>query len=178
MNELLRKFVHIGVVALLLGIGLVLGSIAVVAASAGLFVLFGVVRLLRLKTPLHNVPRISYGDLFLPIGIALAALMTLPGEPRVFAFALATLALADTAATLVGRRTTWGAFRPWGERKTVAGTVAFVAVALAIGLATNVPFSAAAVAASCAAVAEVCSPRGSDNITIPVVMVLVLGFFM
>lgn len=118
---------------------------------------------------LHDVQRQSWGELCYPA----AVLVAIEGAPsfRVYAAALLTLALADTAAALAGQRWPWGAFRALGGGKTGAGSTAcFVASA-----AVCVPLLGGATGLAVALVvttAEAASGRGLDNLTVPAAVLL------
>ncbi len=95
------------------------------------------------------------------------------------------LALADPAATLVGKR--WGRFRIWRD-KSMVGTATFLVVALVIAFlfASVVPggpalgsrFVFAVVVALTGTIAEVFTERLDDNFTIPVLCAGVASFWL
>ncbi len=174
MNELIRKAIHVSVLAALAGAGLHFGVSAVALLCISLFTLFAAVRVTRVRTHAHRVPRVSYGELFLPIGVLAAAYGALPHEPVTYLYALMTLAFADTGAALIGARMTRGVYRPWGERKTYAGSGAFFLLTLGCGALLGLPLFASMVTALCATLAEAFFPRGSDNAAVPLVIVGVL----
>ena len=95
------------------------------------------------------------------------------------------LALADPAATLVGKR--WGRFRIWRD-KSLVGTATFLATAMVIafvyasivqgGSALGSRFVFAIVVALTGTIAEVFTERLDDNFTIPVLCAGVASFWL
>ncbi len=115
--------------------------------------------------PLHSLSdrSESYGEVWFPVGVTLAALVAPTTE--VFVAAILILGVCDTVAYYAGT----GIRSPellFG--KTLAGSVGFALVATAIS-AWLVPWPAAMLIGCLSAVAEHLSPRGSDNLTVPVV---------
>lgn len=110
----------------------------------------------------------SWGDLLFGIGVALAGLLS--DNAIVFVLAVLILGLADTAAFLVGRR--------WPIRivvlsRSVGGSLAFLVVAFLITLPAG-PVTATVVALGCT-VAELVSPRGTDNLTVPAIAAVLIS---
>ena len=110
------------------------------------------------------------GVLDLAPGVAGLFLVAALFPTRVFVPAALVLALADPAASYLGRR--WGE-RPLGKG-TVEGFMVFVVVA-ASTLLWSVPPGVAAVAALAAGFAEVAPWKLDDNLTIPVVVAAALS---
>lgn len=113
----------------------------------------------------------SLGELLFGIGVAAASLLA----DRTLGFVLAVLilGLADTAAFVVGRRMP---IRPLFLDRTIGGTLAFLIIAFLVALpAGPVP---AAVVAICCAVAELFSPRGTDNLSVPVVAAVLVSLLV
>jgi phytol kinase len=143
----------------------------------------------RRMAPLQNrcgpvlsaVARPGRGEVHFAVGTALTFVLA-GGYALAFCLPMAILALADSAAALVGRR--YGG-RPGTLRlggKSLAGSSAFFAVALAlslIGLALDGWAAAPAVAMSLTLAAtttllEAIARRGADNLLIPVGAALLL----
>jgi len=130
---------------------------------------------------LSAVARRGRGEVHYAIGTALTFLLA-DGSPASFCVPIATLALADAAAALIGRQ--FGA-RPGAVRfgaKSLAGSAAFFVVAFAVGLTglsiADCPFpqalAVALVLACITAVLEGVATNGADNLLIPLGAALVL----
>ncbi|HVX58855.1 MAG TPA: hypothetical protein VG964_03970 [Candidatus Saccharimonadales bacterium] len=78
-----------------------------------------------------GIGRRSYGDLFMALGISLAAL-TAPTKV-VFALALLNVSLADSSAALIGKKygKNWR-YRIFSQEKSVIGTMTFWLVSLCV----------------------------------------------
>lgn len=180
-NEYTRKTYHV-VHALIIGA-------APFFVSYKLIILFELilladmllVRRLKLLSWLHEVGRLSWGDLFTPAGVITIALI----QPNkwVFLAAMLHLGLADAAAALAGKR--WGkrnSYKVLGQKKSLAGSLAFYLVSLSI-LLVLLQFTSFSVASwlvllvlpVLTTAGENVSIYGADNFVIPVLVVLVLS---
>jgi dolichol kinase len=110
----------------------------------------------------------SWGELLFGIGVAIAALIA--DGTASFVQAVLILGLADTAAYLVGRRRP---VLPLLLGRTVGGSVAFLITTFLIALPAG-PGPAAVVAISCT-LAELVSPRGTDNLTVPALAAVLIS---
>lgn len=182
-GELQRKFVHIvgGVFVAFWPWLISWETIQLI----GLVLLAGVIAN-RFKQISHfrgNVHRVTYGDIFSPLAIISCAMLTT--TPLFFTIAILHLALADGLAAVIG--TSFGkktAYKVFGQRKTIIGTMTFwisslVIVGFYLPLASDAvlfehyslllvvlpPFLAAL---------ENLSVYGSDNITVPLAALVVL----
>ncbi|MDR1778942.1 MAG: hypothetical protein LBR14_04225 [Clostridiales Family XIII bacterium] len=104
----------------------------------------------------------SYGEVALPVGIALAALLPIGREG--FILSVLFMGLSDTAGYAAGK---------WLKRprllfgKTLPGSLAFFLSALIICLPFGLPLPHAGLLAAVGAVTELASPYGLDNATVP-----------
>lgn len=174
-NETSRKLVHIFH-------GLVVASWIYTAnytfiISAELLFLATVLiaRKFNILTSLRDVKRRSWGDIFFPIGIISISLFEPQAE--VFLIAILHLALADALAALVGSRLNQGRYLVFGQRKTLGGTLTFFIVSLMITSLIGQYFNAdytfvyiIAVGVLTSAIENI-SPFGSDNLTIPLIVI-------
>jgi dolichol kinase len=169
-TELPRKAVHVGCGILAAPLAYVL-PYRQILVLAGLFaVVMTLSRAAEVFTAVHDVDRVTYGELAFPVGVGLLAVLH-PARPM-FAYALLVLALADTAAAMAGMR--FGRRQlPFGG-KSLVGSATFFAVAFALGL----PFTSAtgaALVALVAAAAEAYLRRGLDNLVLPLLVAGVVG---
>lgn len=140
-----------------------------------------IVRRLKLFSWLHEVGRISWGDIFTVAGVVTIALMQ-PNE-WVFLAAMLHLGLADAGAALVGKR--WGkktSYNVFGQKKSLVGSLAFYVISLTITalLLQITSFGQAAwlvmlLLPPLATLGENVSIYGADNFVVPVLVVLVLS---
>jgi dolichol kinase len=170
-REVSRKLVHVtaGLAAAAMPAVLGFGEIAVLGVlfAAAMYAS----RRLGLLRSIHEVERATWGEVCLPLGVAAAAVLA--PDPARYACAVAIVALSDPAACLAGRRI--GGPRLPGGTKTVAGSTAFLATALAVGLALLPDRPAVMVAVAVATtLVEAASSRGLDNVTVPVTAACVL----
>lgn len=176
-----RKLVHVGAGAVVLSMPWVLAH-GVSAVLLG--VLFAGIlaagKVTGVLGSVHGVARRTRGAYYYPFAVS-GTFVLAEGEPLRFCVPMAVMAVADTAAAMVGHR--------WGERRyavgegyrTLEGTAAFFVLALAIFLGGLLldgrvsPLWAVAVVGAVATTAvEAVSLRGSDNLLIPLVGLAVL----
>ena len=138
--------------------------------ACSLFVLALVLsRRMKVLTSVHTTRRASLGEVYLPVGIIIAALAgALAADTAVFLATILILALADVAAGVTGDLLR-------AESKTRLGSLAFFAVSILIVQACGFgPLLSLAVAVVATLVERV-SSRGTDNLTVPLVAGLMLA---
>lgn len=126
-----------------------------------LFVL-AISKKLALLTSIHAVPRATWGELWFPIGVGLAAWLYLPQRVDSYNLAVLIMALCDPLANVLGSHLS-GPKLAFG--KSMLGSSTFFLGSLVIALFFISPIHALIVAAA-ATFAEAVSPYGSDNLTI------------
>jgi phytol kinase len=140
-------------------------------AACSVFVLaLAASRRLSVLRAVHTTRRRSLGEVYLPVGIIIAALAAVPArdDDRVFLATILVLALADVAAGLTG-----DVLR--SVSKTWRGSFAFLVVALVVTLSCGFPPVLCGVVAIAATATERISSRGTDNLTVPLVTGLLLA---
>ena len=171
--ETTRRLVHItgaGTTALL---PLYLQLRDVVLLAIAFTVFLGWTRVRGSLRSVHAVARPTLGAVVFPIGLLLAALAVWL-HPAALAYAALMLAVADPAASVVGQRFRGPSWQVPGGRKSALGSVAFFAVALALGTvfalaAGHGAILAVAGAAAVLTVVEASLGYGLDNLFIPAV---------
>ena len=111
---------------------------------------------------IHNIPRMSWGEIFFPAGIGLAAYLYLPHNSSTYYLSVLILALCDPLANILGTRVR-SAKTLFG--KSLLGSAAFLLSSMLISLFFLPPGNALLLSAVVTAV-EAVSPYGSDNLTI------------
>lgn len=139
-------------------------------AVAGSFVALMVgSKLLHVLSSIHGTRRRTWGEVYMPLGLLLGAVIA--GEnARAFVAAAVILGVADVAAGLVGDAR--GA-----ESKTSWGTAAFAAVAILVLFALGRGALRSVALGVALALVERVSPWGTDNVTIPVAAAVALVAF-
>lgn len=184
--EYTRKFVHIGTGLLTMLFPLMFTHYAWVV---GICVLFFIVLSFSLKfgflPSINAIERESYGSLSYPIIVILAFVFyhfkksDFAKDYFHFYIPVLTMALADPAAALFGKKIPLGKYTVGKEEKTLTGAFAFFIVAALVTfllLPTNnllflilIPFTAT--------LAEAFSTKGLDNLTIPITVISILYFY-
>lgn len=175
---LVRKSLHAGFAIVALILALEEGLIPTLAYALLLTGLFIGARAAGWLAELRTVYTASYGDVFLGLGILLAALLVLPQSLGAFAAAVLVVGIADPLAALFGMK--WGhtRFTVWGEERSDTGTIVFFIVSAVVLLGLTENLFIALFVALLATVLEILSLRGSDNLTLPVGVGLLLLLFL
>lgn len=131
---------------------------------------------------IHNVKRKTAGELWYPIGIGLAATLTI--QPWIFTVAILHLALADGFAAVFGRKYGIMHYRIGPHTKSLLGSFVFLVISSAlcavayIVLSEELPgvsLAVFAVTPLLATAVESISRHGIDNVLIPLTVVFALG---
>jgi len=172
--EASRKSVHVSTCLTIAAYPLFgIGHRELLIIAIGSFVAIALLRRTVLMRAIMAVERTSWGDLMLPLSVAIAALIGFSYPALLGAYLV--LGISDALASLVGRA--WGRrrYRLLGHAKSYVGSSAFLVsawlllagVAVFAGLA---PAKAVLVAAAVAAgltLVEACSHKGVDNLLVP-----------
>lgn len=176
--ELTRKSVHIGAGVIAIGFPWLFQSHYTVLLLALLFV--GVLLVTRRVGGLgsvQGVERLTIGEILYPLSIYITLFLSgLAGEVVLYLIPLLILALADAVAGLVGRKYGRRIYTMWGDQKSAEGSGAFFAIAFLVTVAGLLVFerqgtvdalATALVVAAITTFLEAVSPKGTDNLTIP-----------
>lgn len=117
---------------------------------------------LSLLRSIHDVSRRSWGEMFFPLGIAVAAFLYLPVNPNLYTLSILVLAISDPLANVLGSRARGGRLL-FG--KSWQGSLAFFVSSAAICL-VFLPVGQALMVSTVLTITEAISPFGSDNLTI------------
>ncbi|MEB3265148.1 MAG: dolichol kinase [Cyanobacteriota bacterium] len=178
-REWSRKLVHIGSgPVVLIAWALAIDRAVAVLAAAGVTLLAGVNHRLRVLPAIEDVGRASYGTVAYGAAITTLLLLYWPGRADAAAAGVMVMALGDGAAGLVGPAVASPSWLVLGQRKSLAGTAAMAAAAVAaLGLVAafsssgTAPSAATLLLITAAAVAlEQVAVLGSDNYSVPVVV--------
>lgn len=179
-NEAARKLVHFAHALTIIGWPIFAGYWLVIVGE--IFFVGAVLAAQEYKIfhELRHIDRKTWGEFFFPAGIICLALLTPP--IWIFVIAVLLLGLADGAAAIIGTRYKSQQYKVFGQRKSVAGSLTFFAVAVLVVLVTLVAipnnvsierFLLAVIGVPLlTTIAENASPYGSDNLTIPIIVYL------
>lgn len=178
--EVTRKVIHIGAGLVCLLLPLQFQQQEPVLVLCALFAaILALSRPLGFLPSLDSVGRPSQGSLYFPLAVWLCFTMQLDrGDQLYFYLPILLLTFGDAAAALAGRRWPRHPYPVWGEKKTLEGSAAFFGVSAVIAVLLLAfqggPMFGLAAGLSCAlagTLAEAVSPRGLDNLSVPLVVV-------
>lgn len=181
--EFTRKLTHVGAGLIVMTFPWVIGSPWTVAIlSVGFGGLLVVGKKTGLLSSVHGVERRTSGAYYYPFAV-LGTFWLSDGNPVLYCIPIAVMALADTAAALVGQSLGTNHYDVFDNRRSVEGSLGFFGLAFAvcmIGLALDghpgwpAMLIVALVASLMATATEAISVRGADNLFIPYTCFLVL----
>jgi phytol kinase len=181
--EWTRKLVHLG--GGLIGLALpwlIESPWVVLALTASLSALFLLGERLDVMKSLHKVERKTRGSEYYPLAIWLVFVIA-ADRKWLYLAAVLTLAVADASAALIGSRYGKHRYEVEDEYKSVEGSlvffvIAFLAAWLPMLLMTTLPRAtcllSALLVAMLVTIFEAISLRGTDNLFVPVAVVVVL----
>lgn len=182
-GELKRKFVHIGATCFIAFWPWLISWKTIQAIGIGMFIGLVINRYFKTLHYLGNLRKKSLGEFFLALAVLACASIT--DEKIFFAIAMLHVALADGLAAVIGSRFR-ASFRytVFGQTKTVIGSMVFWSVSLivlgvgALSAHAIIPYENYAVLLFALppilTVLENMSVLGSDNLVIPVAVILAL----
>lgn len=134
---------------------------------------------------INAVDRDTLGSLCYPLAVYTSFLAYVwKGNTLFFFLPMLIMALADPAAALVGKRWPWKPYSVGKQKKSVAGSLAFLVVStmLAVyflgGMTTSEHISLVLTIAVSSTLAEAFSAKGYDNVTIPWTVIAVCALFI
>lgn len=131
---------------------------------------------------IHKVKRRTSGELWYPLGIGLASLLTI--QPWIFTVAILHLSLADGFAAVVGKKYAIRHYQIGLHTRSFLGSFTFLMISLGLcmfaffvlrGELPGVSLAVFAVAPFLFTAVESISRHGLDNVFIPLSVVVVLG---
>lgn len=178
-NEYMRKALHSGHAVFLTIICFHVPRWWIIVGEVGFLLLVSVARYAKWLEPLRHVGRRSWGELFYPLGIIGACLLT--ANPWFLAASFLHLGIADSLAAIIGKR--YGRstqFHILGQVRSAAGSSAFLASSISIMILLVISHQTVLsgwviVIPLLVTVAEAMSVYGGDNLVIPLLVVLLLS---
>jgi len=169
--ETTRQIAHVAGAASVAGLPFFLRLSELVALAFFFTGLLTWTRARGLLRSVHGIDRASVGALVFPIGLVVAVLFGW-GHPAAIAYAALVLGVADPAAALIGKRLAGAGWPVIGGHKTLAGSVTFALVTVAIGLLIGIGVGDVHLLAVLGAALVLAAIEGSlgyglDNIPVP-----------
>lgn len=176
-KEIVRKAIH-AVLALFFAVSAAYLSKELLLTGAFVFFgLFAVMRIARVYTHVHKISRVSFGELFFPLGIGGAILLSWP-HVALFQVAMVVLAIADPLAALVGMRFGKHPYKIYDEQRSFEGSATCAVVLFCIFLVFGAPLYVTLILVVALTLVEAVSLRGSDNLFLPTATVLLYQLFL
>lgn len=173
--EATRKLVHITAGVALASLPLFLTFLEI-AAVTGFLLIAAVVSMRRQLSVVHGVSRVTYGEVYFPVGVILCCLLF--PNTLLFMYAVLVVGVSDALASLVGQMYGHKKFSLWGSHKSYAGSWAFFVTTVVLGALLLLAFTPAPMLAviitslllaAILTFVEAASSKGIDNLLVPFV---------
>jgi phytol kinase len=133
-TNLTRKIAHIGGSLIACATPIFLSKEIIVSLCLLFAILIFLSRSTKYLSSIHAVDRKTYGDVFLPLGEALAAMVFLPHNVAAFQFGVLVMGISDAMAGIVGERYGTHPLHFFRSNKTLEGAATFFVCTLFISL--------------------------------------------
>jgi len=179
-GEYARKFVHILAATYAASWPFFISRISIALLSAIFILSLVIIKKTGLFRSMHSIKRATYGEIWYAVGIGVLALVF--KDNLVYAVAVLHMALADGFAAIVGVSLNKNAkkFVFNGYTKSIAGSFTFLLISFLLNIfywtvvahptlvTLNLsPAIYSLISAMALSLAEIVSPKGSDNIIVP-----------
>lgn len=185
-GEYARKFVHILGGSFVAFWPFFLSFHVIEIIAAGSVLMWLLTRTMHISYALRDINRPTIGELLYPVSVLLVAMIA--SDRWIFTVSILFLAVADGMAAVIGRKyaTKKMSYEVYGGKKSLQGSLAYLIcayIALAVGMLIggrtailHTPFLTLGTLPLLTVFAENISPFGTDNLTIPLIVVFVLNF--
>ena len=130
-----------------------------------------------LLSSVHSVKRSTLGEVYLPIGILICALMFIPHDVKAFQFGMLIMGVSDAMAGLIGERFGNHPFKVFVGKKSIEGTSAFFVSSLILTTvyASSFDYRILVIALALTPV-ELLLEFGLDNLALPIIAASLIHF--
>ncbi len=176
-NEIVRKVLHVILAVFFIILAEILGVDAVIYFAFLIFILFTMVRFLGMYSFLKVNTRVSFGEFFFIFGIVFASVISL-SNIKLFELGMIVLAVADPVAAIFGMYLGKHEYFVFGEMRTFEGSFFCALASFLIFVVFGVLPLFSAVSAIVIMLVEALSPRGSDNLFLPTISIVLFKLFV
>jgi phytol kinase len=178
-TNITRRSTHIGTatVAGLAPLFVTQNEIILACIIFAIVLFFG--RRYNIFSAIHSVERKTFGEICLPLGVAVTALLFLPQNLHAFQFGVFVMAFSDALAGLLGEKFGKRNFIIFGNKKTLEGSLTFFVCTLLLTLIFFPVFSYKIfMVPIILTIIEFCLTYGLDNLVIPIIGALLFQVFL
>lgn len=165
-----RRVIHIGTAAVAGTAPLFVTKDELIVVSIIFAVLLLAGHFSSLLSAIHGVERKTFGDVYLPLSVALSAQLFLPDHLMAFQFGIFIMGISDPLAGLVGEKFGKHHFIIFSNKKSLEGSLAFFASALILTLLFVPTFSYYSILIpTVLTLVEFIFAYGLDNLALPII---------
>jgi len=136
-------------------------------------------RFYHLFSAIHSAERYTFGEVYLPLGVAVTALLFLPHNLLAFQFGIFIMGISDALAGFVGERFGSHHFSVFKNRKSIEGSTTFFFASLVLTLLFVPTFGyQLLVIPIVLTLAEAGLVYGLDNLILPIVAAALIQYYI
>jgi len=136
-------------------------------------------RIYNLFSAIHAVERYSFGDIYLPLGVAVTAFIFLPHNLHAFQFGIFIMGFSDAIGGFIGERYGKHFFTIMGNKKTIEGSMVFFLTSVIVTCIFYPVLGYQVLLFPLILVfVEAISIYGLDNLVLPIVAAFLFDFFI
>lgn len=174
-----RRVTHVGAALIAAISPLFLNQLTIVITCLFFAGLVFVGRKTTFLSSIHDVERKSFGDIFLPLGEALSAIVFLPHSVAAFQFGVLVMGISDALAGLIGEKYGKHKIRFVGSTKSVEGSAVFFICTLILTLFFAPVFSyQLIIIPAILTIVEFLAIYGLDNLVLPILGAFLIQFLI
>ena len=167
-SDITRRFIHVGAALIAAAAPLFVGQTAIIAVCIFFAAVLLFARHSSTFSAIQDVKRTTFGDVYLPLGEALAAFFFLPTHVEAFQFGVLVMGISDPAAGLVGEAVGRHRIKVFNQAKSVEGSLAFFVSAVALTFLFLPDFGVLTIVIPLIlTLIELCLIYGLDNLVLP-----------
>lgn len=174
-----RRVTHIGSALIAATAPLFLNQIIIVSACLLFAAAIFIGRQTTFFSSIHSVERKSFGDVYLPLGEAISAVVFLPHSVAAFQFGVLVMGISDPSAGLIGEKYGKHKIRFFGSTKSIEGSAVFFICTLILTLFFVPVFSyQLIIIAAILTIVEFLAIYGLDNLVLPILGAFLIQFLI
>jgi len=131
-TSITRRATHIGTSMVVVVMPLFISANQIITIGLVFAVILFVGRRYDVFSAIHGVERRTYGEVYLPLGVAITAYYFLPDSLASFQFGVFIMGISDALGGLIGERFGKHNIKLFGNKKSLEGSVIFFVSSLVI----------------------------------------------
>ncbi|MDD2731685.1 MAG: hypothetical protein PHI53_00625 [Candidatus Pacebacteria bacterium] len=172
-----RKMAHIFSALIVFAMPFFLSKNEIIIIAVIFAIILFLTRRKNIFSSIHSVERKTFGEIFLPMGVALCAFCFLPQKTTAFQFGILIMGISDALASIFGEKFGKHIIKLFGHKKSIEGSAVFFISSTIIALFFTSGFNYCIFSvAIILTFTELVSVIGLDNLILPVLGAYMIQF--